>query len=159
VDVYLAIASKRDERRYDARPLPDDAVRRILDAGRLAGSARNRQPWEFVVVGDATDLAKAVYAPDNLLGATLVVAILGRAGIDVGRAAQNMLLTAWDEGIVSCPNGIADPAAAEAILGGEPAVILSFGYPAKPRDPAARSAEEWSERANRKPLDEIVRYI
>ena len=81
MDVYLAIASKRDERRYDRRALPDDAVNRILDAGRLAGSARNRQPWEFVVVADATDLAKAVYAPDNLLGAALVVAILGRAGL------------------------------------------------------------------------------
>jgi nitroreductase len=159
VDVYLAIASKRDERRYAARPLPDDAVRRILDAGRLAGSAKNRQPWEFVVVSDPTGLAETVYAPDNLLTAALVVAIVGKGGLDVGRAMQNMMLAAWDEGIVSCPNGIADPAAAEAILGDGAAVILSFGYPARPRDPSARSAEEWSERANRKPLDEIVRYI
>jgi len=123
------------------------------------GSAQNRQPWEFVVVSDATALAQAVYVPDNLLTAALVVAILGRAGIDVGRAAQNMMLTAWDEGIASCPNGIADPAAAETLLGGEPAVILSFGYPVRPRDPAARSAGEWSERANRRPLDEIVRHM
>ena len=159
MDVYLAIASKRDERRYAARPLPDDAVRRILDAGRLAGSAKNRQPWEFVVVSDPAGLAQTVYAPDNLLTAALVVAIVGKGGLDVGRAMQNMMLAAWDEGIVSCPNGIADPAAAEAILGDAAAVILSFGYPARPRDPSARSAEEWSERANRKPLDELVRYI
>ena len=159
MDVYLAITSKRDERRYAGRPLPDDAVRRILDAGRLAGSARNRQPWEFVVVSDPTGLAQGVYAPDNLLTAALVVAIVGKGGLDVGRAMQNMMLAAWDEGIVSCPNGIADPAAAEAILGDAAAVILSFGYAARPRDPSARSAEEWSERANRKPLDEIVRYL
>ena len=159
MDVYPAIASKRDERRYSDREVPEDAVRRILDAGRLAGSARNRQAWEFVVVSDATELANAVYVPDNLLTAALVVAILGSGGLDIGRAAQNMMLAAWGEGIVSCPNGIADAAAAAGILGGEPAVILSFGYPARPRDPGARTAEEWSARANRKPLDEIVRYL
>ena len=52
-----------------------------------------------------------------------------------------------------------DAVAAEAILGGEPVVILSFGYPATPRNPAARSVGEWSERANRKPLDGLVRRI
>jgi nitroreductase len=159
VDVFTAIASKRDERRYATTPIPPEVQRRILDAGRLTGSAKNRQPWEFVVVGDPTELAKAVYAADNLLTAALVVAIVGRSGLDAGRAAQNMMLAAWGEGVVSCPNGIADPAAAEAILGGEPALVLSFGYPATPRDPEARSAEEWSQRANRKPLDEVVRRV
>jgi hypothetical protein len=37
--------------------------------------------------------------------------------------------------------------------------ILSFGYPARPRDPGSRSAEEWSEQANRKPLSELVREV
>jgi hypothetical protein len=37
--------------------------------------------------------------------------------------------------------------------------ILSFGYPAKPRDPESRTAEEWSARADRKPLDELVRRV
>jgi nitroreductase len=159
VDVYRVIASKRDERRYSDRKIPAEVERRILDAGRLAGSARNTQPWEFVVVTDPRALAEAVYAPDNLLGAALVVALVGKGGLDFGRAAQNMLLAAWGEGVVSCPNGIKDAAAAEAILGGVPAVILSFGYPETPREPAARTAEEWSERANRKPLDELVRRI
>jgi nitroreductase len=44
MDTFLAIASKRDTRRYSDRPVPDDVQRRILDAGRLAGSAKNRQP-------------------------------------------------------------------------------------------------------------------
>src|SRR5919201_3839783 len=151
MDVQLAIASKRDERRYADRAIPEDVERRILDAGRLAGSARNRQPWELVVVSDPSALAETVYAPENLRTAALVVALVGRGGIDFGRCAQNMMLAAWNEGVVSCPNGIADAASAEAILGGEPVVILSFGYPATPRNPAARSVGEWSERANRKP--------
>ncbi|MGH2950021.1 MAG: nitroreductase family protein [Solirubrobacteraceae bacterium] len=45
MDAYLAVASKRDQREYAERPIPEDAVRRILDAGRIAGSAKNRQPW------------------------------------------------------------------------------------------------------------------
>ena len=159
MDVHLAIASKRDERRYSDRPIPAEVERRILDAGRLAGSARNRQPWEFVVVSDPTALAETVYAPQNLLDATLVVALVGPGGTDFGRAAQNMLLAAWGDGVVSCPNGIKDAAAAAAILAGPPVLILSFGYPATERNPAAQSAEEWSARANRKPLDELVRRI
>ena len=92
--------------------------------------------------------------------AGLVVAIVGEAsGFDVGRCAQNMMLAAWNDGVVSCPNGISDPDAAAAICGGEVHAILSFGYPAKPRDPERRTAEEWSAQANRKPLDELVREV
>jgi nitroreductase len=159
VDVWLAIASKRDERRYDDRPLPDDVVTRILDAGRLAGSSQNRQAREFVVVSDHAALAETVYAPDNVRTAALAVAIVGKSGFDVGRAAQNMMLAAWGDGVVSCPNGIRDADAAEAIVGAAPAIVLSFGYRATPRDPTRRSAEEWSRRANRKPLGELVRRV
>ncbi|HEV2711789.1 MAG TPA: nitroreductase family protein, partial [Gaiellaceae bacterium] len=54
MDTFLAIASRREVREYDGRPIPDEVVRRILDAGRLSGSGGNRQPWRFVVVsGDA----------------------------------------------------------------------------------------------------------
>ena len=44
VDAFLAIASKRDTRRYADRPVPEEVVQRVLQAGRVAGSARNRQP-------------------------------------------------------------------------------------------------------------------
>jgi nitroreductase len=160
VDPYLAIASKRDERAYADTAVPGDVRQRILDSGRLSGSSRNRQPWEFVVVSGAEQerLAEAVYAPENVRSATLVVAIVGEAGaFDTGRCAQNMMLGAWGDGVVSCPNGIRDADAAAQICGGEVRAVLSFGYPARPRDPAARSAEEWSARANRKPLAELVR--
>jgi nitroreductase len=159
VETWLAIASKRDIRDYADTPIPPDVERRILDAGRVSGSSRNTQKWEFVVVEQAQqELANAVFAPHNVATATLVVAIVGdAAGFDVGRASQNMMLAAWNEGIGSCPNGIADPDAAARICGGEVKMILSFGYLAKPRDIEARSADEWSARAKRAPLDEIVR--
>jgi nitroreductase len=161
VDVYLAIASKRDQRDYADTPIPDDLVRRILDAGRLSGSSQNSQRWEFVVVETKQQqLAEAVWEPRNVRGAKLVVAICGDAqGRDVGRCAQNMMLCAWREGVTSCPNGIRDADAAAEICGAEVKFVLTFGYPARPRDPGSRPAEEWSARANRKPLDELVRRV
>jgi nitroreductase len=162
VDTYLAIASKRDERAYAGTPVPADVERRILDCGRLTGSSRNTQQWEFVVVGgDARQrLAGAVYAPENVRAAALVVAVVGEARpFDVGRCVQNMMVGAWNDGVVSCPNGIREPEAAAAICGGEVKAIVSFGYPARPRDLERRSAEEWSARANRKPLDELSRRV
>ncbi len=91
MDAYLAVASKRDQREYAERPVPEDAVRRILDAGRIAGSAKNRQPWRFLVLGDrglVERVAETVYAPPNLLGAPLVIAIVvsgkGPVAFDAG---------------------------------------------------------------------------
>ncbi len=162
MDAYLAIASKRDERAYADTTVPDEVRDRILDSGRLSGSSKNRQRWEFVVVTGAKKerLAEAVYAPENVRSAALVVAIVGEAGsFDTGRCAQNMMLGAWGDGVASCPNGIRDADAAAEICGGEARAILSFGYPARPRDPAGRTAEEWSGRANRKPLSELVREV
>jgi nitroreductase len=162
VDAYLAIASKRDERAYADTPVPLETRQRILDAGRLSGSSRNRQLWEFVVVsGSAKErLADAVYAPENVRSAALVVAVVGEAGaFDTGRCVQNMMLGAWGEGVVSCPNGIRDAEAAAEICGGDVRAIVSLGYPARPREPASRDAADWSARANRKPLAELVREV
>jgi nitroreductase len=169
VDTYLAVASKRDWRSYADRPIPDDVAERILDGGRLAGSAVNRQPWTFVVVGGAQRrhaLAETVYEGRNIRSAALVVAIVtagGGSALDVGRAIQNMFLVAWNEGVVSCPNGMpdADQAADVLGLGGDekPVIVLSFGYPRRPLDPEAKTAAEWSAEANRKPLSEVVKRV
>lgn len=170
MDTFLAIASRRDERRYRSAPLPEAIAERILDAGRLSGSSRNRQPWVFVVPTSrerVEALGRAVYVPENVTLAGLVVAVVvtggGPARFDAGRAAQNMLLAAWNEGVSSCPNGIEDAELASAALGLDaeetPVIVLSFGLPEKQRDPDARTAREWSDRANRKPLDDVVRRV
>ena len=164
MDTYLAIVSKRDTRRYSDEPIPDDVVERILDAGRVTGSASNRQPWRFLIVEDAErreQLAAAVYEPTNIRGAQLVIAIAGARPLDLGRCAQNMMLAAWNDGVGSTPNGIADKDAAQEALGLEepPVTVLSFGYPAEQPAAESRSAEEWSERANRRPLSETVERL
>ena len=161
VDTFLTITSKRDVRQYAETAVPDDVRRRILDAGRLSGSSQNRQEWEFVVVETAQqELARAVYAPHNVASARFVVAIVGAVRpFDAGRAAQNMMLAAWNDGVASTPNGVADEDIAAQICGGHVRMVLSFGYPATPRDPTTRSAEDWSSRANRKSLAEVVRVV
>ena len=166
MDTFLAIASRRETRDYANQPISDEVTQRILDAGRLAGSAKNSQPWRFLVVEDAgarEQLAEAVYEPTNVRGARLVVAILGRSSLDTGRAAQNMLLVAWNEGVGSCPNGISEPEQAKAALrlgaDDEIAIVLTFGYPARERDPLRHTPEEWSARAARRPLDELVERL
>ncbi len=170
MDTYLAVASKRDWRSYAPdRPVAPEVERRILDAGRVAGSAMNRQPWVFVVVETPEvkeQVAQAVYAQDNVRSAPLVIAIATEAGgavLDVGRAMQNMFLVASNDGVVSCPNGMPDPAAAARVLALEdgllPVSIPSFGYPKRPLDQESKTPEEWSAEANRKPLEELVRRI
>jgi nitroreductase len=167
VDAFLALVSRREVRRYAERPVPADVERRILEAGRLSGSSQNRQPWRFVVLEQRATVervAEAVWAPDNVLGAALVVAVVvrgrGPVTFDAGRAAQNMLVAAWNEGVGGCPNGIRDPDALGAALDlaedERYAIVLSFGYPARPVDPQARTPEEWIARADRRALDDVV---
>ena len=169
MEVALAVASKRDHRSFADTAVADEVLTQILDAGRLAGSARNRQPWRFVVARtpDArARLAPLVYVGQMITQAPVVVAIAvdesgsRMAGFDAGRAAQNMMLAAWELGVASCPNGISDPTAAAAALGlgadQSLVTILAFGYPSTIRDPARRSAAEWSRRAHRNSLTHVA---
>jgi nitroreductase len=171
VDAYLAVVSKREVRDYADRPLEPAAERRILEAGRVAGSSKNRQMRRFVVVRDddaRDEVASSVYMGDNVRGAAMVVAVVigakGPTAFDAGRAAQNMMLAASNDGVGSCPNGIADAERLRAAVGhGEDesvATVLTFGYPATPRrDPSSLPAQEWVARADRRPFEEIVSEV
>jgi nitroreductase len=170
MDARLVIASLRTVRSYLPEPLDDRIVERILDAGRLTSSARNRQPWRFIVVrGTArAPVARTVYVPRHVMSAGLVVAIAVTPGgnlvdFDAGRAAQSMMLAAWDEGVGSCPNGVADhaPLTAALELAGQERVpiVISFGLPERASDPRRRTPERWSEVARRLPLERVVRYV
>ena len=171
MDAYLAVVSKREVRRYAPREIEPEAERRILEAGRVAGSSKNRQARRFVIVRDAAvreEVASCVYAGDHVRGAALVVAIVvgarGPTTFDAGRAAQNMMLAASNDGIGSCPNGVAEAdrlrealehAAEESV-----ATVLTFGYPERSRrDPQSLAPEEWVRRADRRPYEEIVTEI
>jgi len=166
-DAFVVIASRRETRSYRPDPLPDDVVRRILEAGRVAGSGANRQPWRFVVARTRTlldELAETIWAPGNLAGTPLFVAVLltgqRRSAFDGGRAAQNMMLAAWNDGVGACPNGFRDEERARELLGvrsdQELLIGITFGYPVRRRRPERRSAEAWLARARRLPVDDLV---
>jgi len=138
-------------RTFEARPLGADHLERILDAGRHAGSSKNLQRWDFIVVDDRDHLralsAVGPYAR-HLAGAAVAVALVtpdpsapGAALSilwDLGLAAQNMMLAAWELGIGSCPATVYEPALARELLGYPEdracEYLLSFGYPANPDD-------------------------
>ena len=108
MDTYRAIVAKRDQRAFLQKPVPEDALGRILQAGRMTGSSKNREPNRFVVVRDRERVialaALSAWAGWLRDAATVVViAQTQRHEFDAGRCAQNMMLAAWRDGIGSCP--------------------------------------------------------
>ena len=158
MEAYTCIRTKRDTRAYQDRPIPEESLRRILQAGRMAGSARTLQPWRFVVVQDAPkkrELVACGQLAQHIPSAPVVVAIVlpqdGRE-LDAGRCAQNMMLAAWAEGIASCPVTMHDGDCALRVLGiphgYRVSIVLAFGYP-PPSGPRPRGTP-------RTPLAELV---
>jgi nitroreductase len=168
VTAWDAVRGRRAIRRFTDRPLAPDIVDRILQAGRRAGSSKNSQRWEFIVVRDRatmTELATVGPYAGHLAGAALAIALVTpdprAAGqplaimFDLGLAAENMMLVAWELGIGSVPATVYEHDRARGILA-YPATlwceyILSFGYPA---DPAELSAP--LRPGGRRPLAEMV---
>lgn len=160
MEAYEAILAKRDTRDYEDRPIPDDVLQRLLQAGRMAGSSKNAQPLRFIVIRD--DAQKRALAgcgdfTEHLPSSPLVVVIVRFAdsrAFDAGRAAQNMMIAAAAAGVASCPVGIQHDDQARAVLGTPPetvvAMAITFGYP---RGGRARGRGE-----RRLPLDELVRW-
>src|SRR5215207_3426516 len=153
---FDVIRTKRDTRAYAGRPIPEETLRRILQAGRMAGSSKNTQPVRFVVLRDQKrkeELAACGDFATHLPSAAVVVAVVllpDGGPFDAGRAAQNMMVAAWAEGITSCPTTMhhADDAARVLRLppGHRVAITLPLGYPAE--DTPARAGRP------RLPLDE-----
>lgn len=164
-DALLNIVGMRAIRTYADRPVADEIVQRILEAGRSSGSSRNRQPWIFYVAHTEpilSRMAPLVFAPENVKGCRLAVAIASaKGGFDIGRCAERMMLAAWAYGVGSVPNGIKDAGSLAEMLGLDNGVsvttILTFGYPL--RAPRQRPVEELLPRMSRLPMAEIVRYL
>ena len=151
MDVWSAIRTKRMVRRFEDRPLPSGQLERIVDAGRHAASSKNQQRWDFVAVEDRERLralsAVGPYA-GHVAGAAAAIALLApdprQPGAslslvwDLGLAAENMMLAAWELGIGSCPATVYDQQIARDVLGHPEdrwcGYVLSFGFPADPDD-------------------------
>jgi nitroreductase len=155
-------------RRFENRPLDAAHLEQIVDAGRHAGSSKNQQAWDFIVV-EARDtlvaLSKVGPYAGHIAGAAAAVGLVTpdptRPGAslsltwDSGLAAENMLLAAWELGVGGCPATVYEQPLAREILGYPEdrfcGYILSFGYPADPAD-LARPPEA----GGRRPLEDVV---
>jgi nitroreductase len=160
MDAYKAILTKRDTRSYTAEPIGDDVLKRVLQAGRMAGSSKNTQPVRFVVVRDKEHMAELAKCGDfsQPLGpATAAIAITvpqGAQEFDAGRAGQNIMLTAWNEGLASCPVRIHREECGREVLG-LPAdhrivMVIALGHP-DPNVPMSLGRA-------RNPLEEYVHW-
>lgn len=130
-------------RAYQERPVPEDVLRQILEAGRLTASSMNGQPWHFIVVRDRKTLtALAGFSPSGPYIASAPLAIVVAvdrtpyAISDASRAIQDMMLVAWGAGVGSNWVGFGGMAEVKALLGIPAALdllaIIPFGYPAHP---------------------------
>ncbi len=115
MDAQTCIRTKRDSRDYAEAPISEELLQGILQAGRMAGSSKNTQPWAFVVLREASgknELAACGQFAQHMLSAPLVIAVVltssDGGAFDAGRASQNMMLAAWAKGITSGPVAMHD---------------------------------------------------
>ena len=150
--VYEVIAKRRSIRRYDPRPVPKEHLLKILDAARLAPSARNKQPWRFVVVTDPERkkrLAEACMGQMFIADAGAVVVALSDPkaspkwhAMDTMIAVEHMVLVATELGLGTCWIGAFDPDEVREVVGAPKdlnvVAVLPIGYPAENPPPRPR---------------------
>ena len=165
METFDAIRTVLAVRRFKDTPIPDSIVRQIIEAGRLTASGGNSQPWHFIVVRDKETLRKlgqiARTGPYISQAPLAIVVTLDQssrlAESDGSRAIQDMILTAWSQGIGSNWVGYNLPDV-NSLLGipeeNSVLAILPFGYPTeeigkglKKRKPLGEVAynERWGE--------------
>jgi nitroreductase len=170
MDAYQLLLSLRAVRHFTSQELPDSVLARILQAARWTGSAKNTQPWQFVVVRNRQTLQQLAtfgrYA-SHLAGAAVGIVIAtppGYALFDAGRVSQSMMLAAWSDGVGSCIASFHDEAQARALLGIPEAfqayTAISFGYPLPdaPRTIEGQPMAAILASTGRRELDELVHW-
>jgi nitroreductase len=141
MDTLECIRKRRDIRSYLKKDVPDDVIRKIIEAGRLAPSAMNLQPWHFIVIKNKEtlkELGKFCSSGSFIVDASFAVGIITEPSnkwheIDGARAVQNMSLAAWNEGVGTCWIGAIDREKVKERLNIPKNLhvltILPFGYP------------------------------
>ena len=167
MNVSEAIRTKRAIRKFQDKPLPEDVVKTILNAGRRSQSSKNEQGWQFIAIRDKSilkALSECGQWAGHLAGAALAVAILTpdpngkfQTMFDAGQAAAFMQLAAWELGVGSVPASLYEFEKTREILGYPPEwhlrIALSFGYPLEEEKLSAAP-----KKGGRRSLDEIVHW-
>jgi nitroreductase len=170
MDPFQLLLSLRAVRHFTDQTIPTAVIERILQAARWTGSAKNTQPWQFVVVRKREvlkELAKCGAYASHLSGAALGIILAtppGYALFDAGRVAQNMMLAAWSDGVGSCIASFQEEAKVRALLGVPPAfqahTAISFGYPQldAPHTIEGQPMEKVLASMGRRPLQDLVHW-
>jgi len=157
-ELLRIIYNRRSVRRYEKRPVPDDVLRSVLEAGRQAPSARNLQPYCFIVVRDPELKKKLIFSEWNKFIEEAPIVIVGCgdsrakwAVVDVAIALQNMVIAAEALGLGTCWIGHFIEDEVKRILRipdyMRVVAMITLGYPAERPGPRPK-----------KSLEELVRY-
>jgi len=165
MEFYEVLRTRRSVRKYKPDPVGEDKLGRILEAARIAPSAKNLQPWHFIVIRDEGQkhALKDAYGRDWFTTAPVIICVCAEPAqgwvrrdgksyidVDIAIAFEHLILAAAAEGLGTCWIGAFDPAAVKRVLGLpegiEPLAMTPLGIP----DDAPRPLP-------RKPLAEIVR--
>jgi nitroreductase len=166
MNVMQTIRERRSVRKYKPKQVDKEKLQLVLEAGRLAPSANNRQEWRYVVVTDGQirdQLCRAAANQTFVAQAPVVIACCAETNnhimqcgqpcypIDVAISIDHITLKAWEEGLGTCWIGAFSEGEVKKILNiPEPirvVELLTLGYP-----------DDGPKKKNRLSLDEIVRY-
>ena len=158
MDALEAILSRKVQRTFADKPVEREKLAKIVDAGRHAMSARNLQPWQFVVIqnrdtlkeiGALCSTGKFVTDAPSAIVVLKDVANARWADVDCGQAVQNMADAGWALGLGTCWVGNFDAAALKEMLaipdGWAVFTILPFGYADEKNPPQARPLKKRGE--------------
>jgi nitroreductase len=166
METWDAITARRNVREFADRPLPAADLEQILEAGRIAPSSQNNQPWDFVLVTDREmlrELSGVWRGGGHIAGAMAAIAVVipdadearvrERNRFDIGQATMQMMIAAADQGIGCGHSAVGEQDLARSILGVPEdrvvAFVIDLGYPAdRPLRPGTR--------LKRRPLEEVV---
>lgn len=166
METWDAVTARRNVREFADRAIPAADLDRVLEAGRIAPSSQNHQPWDFVLVTDREmlgELSKVWRGGGHIANAAAAIAMVipdeeeprarERNRFDIGQAAMQMMIAAADRGIGSGHSAVGDQDAARSVLHVPEdklvAFVIDLGYPAdRPLKPGTR--------LRRRSLEEVV---
>jgi nitroreductase len=166
METWDAITARRNVREFADRSIPAADLDRVLEAGRIAPSSQNHQPWDFIAVTDPDvlrELSTVWRAGGHIANAAAAIALVipdeeeprarERNRFDIGQATMQMMIAAADRGIGSGHSAVGDQDLARSVLNVPKdklvAFVMDLGYPAdRPLRPGTR--------LKRRPFDEVV---
>ena len=139
METWDAITARRNVRQFADRVIPDAELDRVLEAGRIAPSSQNQQPWHFVAVTDREmlrELSRVWRGGGHIASAAAAIAVVipdeeeprarERNRFDIGQATLQMMIAAADRGIGSGHSAVGDQDLARSVLGVPEDKVVAF---------------------------------